>query len=215
MREIRANLIECYDKFQLIVLATSCYQKKSGEIVVPKEGLMRDFVTKFPDLPKCFGDSVATYGNSPYIAMTIKASRYPTKIMSFPTTPTSLRVKDPEQVVIARLAKRFKPYTLLPGWLLRPRIDMIEFSCYKLSEVIKWYKLTEVALAVDTMGLGEGDEKYWSVVRDMFLKFFGDLPLTLCYLPDSPKEKKNDTPEVVQSVVGSSYIEDSTEEEIS
>lgn len=213
MQEIRVNLTECYEKFQLIALASSCYQKKSGEIVVPKDGLMRDFVTKFPDLPMVFGDAVAIYGNCPYIAYTIRASRYPTKIMSFPITPTSLRVKEPEKIVIARLAKRFKPYTLLPGWLLRPRIDMVEFSCYKFAEVIKFYKLENVALAVDTLGLGDGDEKYYELVKDIFMKYLNHLPVSLCYLPKQ-EAKKIAAQETVQVVSNSSYVEDISDEEI-
>lgn len=213
MREIRANILECYERFQLISIGVSVYQKKDGTTVVPKEGLMRDIVTKWPDLPKLIGNAVAKYGNCPSIVYSIPQTKFPTKIMSFPITPTSLRVETPAEVVIARLAKRFKPYTLLPGWLLRPRLDMIEFSCIKLAEIIKYYKLSEVALLVDTLGLGEGDEKYWEVVRELFLKYFNQYPVTLLTLPNIRKEEKNVQPEVVQTVSNASYIEDTTEEE--
>lgn len=212
MRELRVNLLECYEKFQLICLATSCYQKKNGEIVVPKEGLMRDFVTKFPDLPLIIGKSIGTYGNCPHIAYSIKSSPKPTKIMSFPITPTSLRVEDPQTVVISRLAKRFKPYTLLPGWLLRPRIDMVEFSSIKVAEVIRYYKLTDVAIAIDTFGVGEGDEQYYETVKDMFMRYFDQLPVTLCYLPKA-EQKKIEVAETTQTVVSSSYKEEEEIEE--
>jgi hypothetical protein len=214
MREIRANILECYERFQLISLGVSVYQKKDGTAVVPKEGLMRDIVTKWPDLPKLIGNAVGKFGNCPSIVYSIPQTKYPTKIMSFPITPTSLRVEVPEDIVIARLAKRFKPYTLLPGWLLRPRFDMIEFSCIKLTEIIKYYKLSEVALVVDTLGLGEGDEGYYEIVRDLFLKYFGDLPVTLLSLPEPKGEnKKGIQPEVTSTFVRSSYSEDTSEEE--
>jgi hypothetical protein len=218
MRELRVNILECYDKFQLVALGCSLYQKKIGEIVIPKEGMMRDIVTKFPDLPKLFGSAIGKYGGCPSIVFSVPKTTKPTKIMSFPITPTSLRVESPEDVVIARLAKRFKPFTLLPGWLLRPRMDMIEFSCIKLAEIIKYYKLTDVALVIDTLGLGEGDEKYYDIVRDMFLRYFGDLPVNLCTSPDHPKvgaaPNKNTEQEVTQSVIASTYTEDTSEEEI-
>lgn len=218
MRELRVNILECYDKFQLVSIGVSVYQKKDGTSVVPKEGMMRDIVTKWPDLPKLIGNAVGKYGNCPSIVYSIPQTSKPTKIMSFPITPTSLRVETPEDVVIARLAKRFKPYTLLPGWMLRPRMDMIEFSCIKLAEIIKYYKLTEVALVIDTLGLGEGDEKYYEIVRDMFMRYFGSLPVSLCTSPDHPAPKKKENkkiviPEVVQSVVSASYTEDISEEE--
>lgn len=217
MKELRVNILECYEKFPLVAIGCSLYQKKDkGEIVVPKEGLMRDIVTKWPELPKLFGSAIGKYGGCPSIVWSIPQTKYPTKIMSFPITPTSLRVETPEDVVIARLAKRFKAYTLLPGWLLRPRMDMIEFSCIKLAEIIRYYKLSDVALVVDTLGLGEGDEKYYEIVRDMFMRYFGSLPVSLCSLPNQAikrEEKKNIPPDVVQSVVGSSYTEETTEED--
>jgi hypothetical protein len=212
MRELRVNILEHLDKFQLVCLAVSCYQKKMGEIVVPKEGMMREFVNKFPELPKLFGNSVGKYGNCPGIVYSVPSTKSPTKIMSFPITPTSLRVEDPQTVVIARLAKRFKPFTLLPGWLLRPRLDMVEFSCIKLLEIIKYFKLKEVAVVMDTFGLGEGDEEYSANVKDMMVKYFVQSPVSLCSLP-TQEEIKRKEPEKIQTMISSSYKEDTSEEE--
>lgn len=216
MRELRVNILDCYDKFPLIALGCSLYQKKDkGEIVIPKDGLMRDIVTKWPDLPKLFGTAIAKYGGCPSIVYPIPQTPLPTKIMSFPVTPTSLRVENPEGVVIARLAKRFKPYTLLPGWLLRPRLDMIEFSCIKLAEIVKYYKLSDTALIIDSLGLGEGDEKYYDVVRDILARYLQSLPISLCHLPKQQKENKIvNVAEATQTIVSSSYKEDITEEDI-
>lgn len=215
MREIRTNILEHVDKFQLVCLGISCYQKKNGESVVPKEGMMREFVNRIPELPLLIGKSVGVYGNCPSIVHTLKGTRYPTKLMSFPITPTSLRVENPEEAVISRLAKRFKPFTLLPGWLLRPRMDMIEFSSIKLIEIIKYYKLSEVAIVIETLGMGEGDEKYAEKVRDLFMRIFGSHPITLVYSIASKEEKKSDISEVVQTTTSSSYVEDTNEEDIS
>ena len=213
MREIQANILECYQNFQLIALGCSLYQKKDkGEIVVPKEGLMREIVTCWPELPRLFGSSIAKFGGCPNIVYSIPNTKFPTKILSFPITPTSLRVETPEEVVISRLAKRFKSFTLLPGWLLRPRLDMIEFSCIKLAEIIKWYRLTEVALVVDTLGLGEGDEKYYDIVRDLFMRYFGLLPVTLCSIAKNNKGKEIKN-EVISTTTSSTYEEDTNEEE--
>jgi len=213
MREIQANILECYQNFQLIALGCSLYQKKDkGEIVVPKEGLMREIVTCWPELPRLFGSSIAKFGGCPNIVYSIPNTKFPTKILSFPITPTSLRVETPEEVVISRLAKRFKSFTLLPGWLLRPRLDMIEFSCIKLAEIIKWYRLTEVALVVDTLGLGEGDEKYYDIVRDLFMRYFGSLPVTLCSIAKNNKGKEIKN-EVISTTTSSTYEEDTNEEE--
>jgi len=213
MRELRVNILDCYDKFQLICLGTSCYQKKDGTIVIPKEGIMRDIVTKWPDLPLIFGKSIGKYGNCPNIVYSIPSSAKPTKIMSFPITPTSLRVEDPSVVVLSRLSKRFKPFTLLPGWLLRPRLDMVEFSSIKLAEVIRYFKLTDVAIVVETLGVGEGDEAYYELVKDMFVKYFDQLPISLCYIPKQ-EAKKIAAQETLQVVSNSSYVEDVSDEEI-
>jgi hypothetical protein len=211
MQEIRTNILEHYEKFQLIVLANSLYQKKVlGEIVVPKDGIVREFVNKWPDIPKCFGSSVGKYGGCPSIAYTIKESRFPTKILTFPVTPTSLRVENPEEIVVARFAKRFKHFSLLCGWMLRPRLDMIEYSSIKLAEIVKFYKLTSVAFPVESMGLGEGDEKYYDAVRDIFLKYFGNLPITLCYSL-KVESKGEAVKENTQTIVGSSYKEEEEE----
>lgn len=213
MKEINVNLIEHLDKFQLICCGISCYQKKIGTIVVSPTGFMHDLCEKYPELPILFGKSVGKYGNCPSIVYSVPGTRYPTKLLSFPVTPTSLRSEVADDIVIAKLKGRFKPQSLICGWMLKTRLDMLEFSAIKLIEIINFYKLSEVAIAVESFGLGEGDEDHYELCKRMLMKYFVRVPVTLCYSLKKDVTKE-EVPETTQSVVGSSYKEDTDEEEI-
>ena len=152
---INFDILSNPGEFELILLPTSIYQKKNGTVAVMKGGLLEQIVARCPSLPAQMGKGVETYGNCPAILSHIPNTKHPTKFMTFPVSPSTLRAKEPDHHVFHRLKGRFKKYALLPGWCLLPRSDMVEFSSIKLKEIIRYYKLSKVALPFDLFTLGK------------------------------------------------------------
>jgi len=175
MQEISVNILEDYENFELICLPCSVYQKKaSGEIVTGKKGFIHDFAEKFENLPVKIGESITKLGSVPYPCYSIEGSSRPTKIAGFPITPSNLRAEDPDLVVYNRFAGRFKKFSLLAGFFIAPRSDVLEFSCIKLKEIVKYYKLNRVAIPFEGFAFEEGDEKHIDRVRNVLFKHLGD-----------------------------------------
>jgi len=159
MQTVHVDLLSNPGEFEIFLLPTTLYQKKNGAVPVMKGGLFEKIVEKAPKLPHDIGKAIEKYGNCPAILHHIPGTKYPTKFATFPMSPTALRAENPDDHVFHRLRGRFKPFSLLPGWTLLPRSDMIEFSCIKLQSIMKYYKLSKVALPFEMFTFGEGDEK--------------------------------------------------------
>ena len=195
MREITHNILEDPSKFQLILLPCTVYQKKDGTTPVQKSGFFHDLVEKYSFLPASIGKSVEKYGNCPAILESIPNTKFPTKFGTFPVTPTSLRVENPDDVVYSRLKGKFKKYSLLPGWTLLPRSDMVEFSCIKLLEIMKYYKLSQVALPFEMFAFDREDESDYLRTASIIQKFIPDN----LYLVFKPRQDENIHGNIVQT----------------
>jgi hypothetical protein len=181
------------------------YQKKEGEIAFPKKGLMEKIVERAPSLPKQMGKAVETYGSCPAILSHIPNTKYPTKFMTFPVTPSNLRAENPDDHVFHRLKGRFKHFYLLPGWTLLPRMDMVEFASIKLQEIIRFYKLTKVALPVGLFQFDKEDREQEQKVLNMISKFVSDA-LYVLYPP------KEDTETIISTSATSEITLEENEE---
>jgi len=190
MQEIKHDIIEDPGKFSLIALPCTAYQKKTGEVPVPKEGLLSRLVEKYPNLPMDIGSTVEKYGNCPSIMKTIADMKTPTKFCTFPVSPTSLRVQNPDNYVFRRLIGRFKkPYSLLPGWTLVPRSDMVEFSAIKLAEIMRFYKLSNVAIPFELFTFDREDKDDYTRIKNIICKYIKEG----LYLVSRPSESTQGT----------------------
>ena len=200
MQEIRCDIFESFDKFELILIPISCYQKKrNGAVPVMSDSLLESFTKQYPSLPEEIGKTIEKFGGCPSIIDSVKTNtRTPTKFATFPIAPPNLRTVNPDEHVFNRLKGRFKPYYLLPGWTLLPRQDMLEFSCIKINEIIRWYKLTKVALPFEGFTFELEDKPCYERVCKMLKKFIID-GLYLIY----PEQKTSSQEQIttVQSTV--------------
>ena len=170
MKHININLLEDIGKFQLVCLPISVYQKKDGTVPVQKDSLLGKIVEKFPDLPTELGNGVERFGNCPAILSSVPNTPYPTKFITFPTSPSNLRAENPDNYVFKRLQGKFKKHALLPGWSIVPRSDMVEFSSIKLNEIIKFYKLTEVVIPFELFTFDRDDKSDYERVLSIIGK---------------------------------------------
>lgn len=182
MKEINHNLLEDPTKFQLVALGVSTYQKTNGECVVgshkdiPTQTLLYHLSQKMEQLPSMIGKSVEKYGGHPAELFAIKPA---TKFFSFPITPVSIRAEVPDNHVLKRFRGKFKKRKLLPGWMCKPRIDMVEYSAIKLKEIAAWNKLERIAIPFDCFNLYD-DEKFSDVVKNILRKYL-DEKFYICY----------------------------------
>jgi hypothetical protein len=174
MREIRHDLINDPGKFELICLPCSCYQKKDGTIPIPKDGFLSQLVEKYPNLPAEMGRGVEKYGNCPAILSAIPNTPLPTKFITLPVSPSNLRAENPDEYVFQRLQGKFKKLSLLPGWTLIPRSDMVEFACIKLREIMHYYKLTKVAIPFEMFTLDREDKDDYARIKNIIEKIVHD-----------------------------------------
>ena len=172
MREIRFDLLADPTKFELICLPCSCYQKKDGTIPAPTDGFLSQLAEKVPNLLADIGKQVEKLGNCPSIVSSIPNTG--TKFASFPVAPTSLRAENPDDYVYQRLKGEFKPFSLVPGWAIAPRSDMVEFAAIKLAEIIKYYKLTKVAIPFEMFTLDKEDQNDYTRIRNIMQAKLGD-----------------------------------------
>lgn len=170
MQDINFDVLSDPFKFELIVLPCSCYQKKNGEVAYMKEGFIHSLLEKAPTLAHEMAKAVEEMGNCPAILSSIPKSTLPTKFCTFPVSPTSIRAEEPDRYVFSRLKGRFKKNSLLPGWTLLPRSDMVEFSSYKLSELIRYFKLSKVVIQFEAFTLDEDDMKVFERIRKIMEK---------------------------------------------
>lgn len=198
MREIRHDILTDPSKFDLIMLPVSCYQKKDGTIPAIKDGFLEKLSEKHPNILADIGKSVETYGNCPSMIKTVADSKLPTKFATFPTVPSGLRAEHPDDYVFSRLKGKFKNYSLLPGWAIMPRIDMVEFSSIKLAEIIKYYKLTKVAIPFEMFTFDREDKSWYDKIRNMMEKYLG----AEVYMVSKPTEAAEGT--VYSNTVSSS-----------
>lgn len=187
MQIVEQDILQTYNQYQLILLPTSVYQKKAGEVAYPRKGLMEKIVERAPTLPTQMGKAVEQYGHCPAILSHIPNTKYPTKFMTFPVTPSNLRVANPDEHVFHRLKGRFKPYSLLPGWMLLPRRDVVEFASIKLKEIMKFYKLDKVALPVGAFQFDEDDKAVEERVLKTITTYISD-GLFILYPPKETQE---------------------------
>ena len=174
MREIRHDIYTDPSKFQLVMIPCSCYQKKDGTAPTQKDSYLSKFVEMNPNLLSEIGKGVEEYGNCPAVLSHIEGTPFPTKFATFPVTPTGLRAENPDQYVFQRLQGKFKEYSLLPGWTLVPRSDMVEFSSIKLAEIIKYYKLTKIAIPFELFTLDREDRDDYNRIRNIMEKHLGN-----------------------------------------
>jgi len=175
MKEINIDMFEDYGKFELICLPCSTFQKRdTGELISGRRGFTFEFYNKFAGVSREIAIGYQRFGAIPYPCYTIQSTKYPTKICGFPITPPMIRHEDPDYIVYNRFVGKFKKNKMLPGCFIAPRSDVLEFSCIKLREVIKFYKLTSVAIPFEGFWLGEGDERHIDRVKKILFKFLGD-----------------------------------------
>lgn len=170
MKIINFDLLSNPGEFEVFLLPISVYQKKNGTIPVMKGGFLEKIVSKAPNLPSDIGKSIEKYGNCPAVLHHIPGTRYPTKFITFPVSPTALRAENPDQHVFHRLKGRFKKFSLLPGWTLLPRVDMVEFSCIKLREIIKYHKLTKIAFPFEMLTFEKEDRHIFNHLGEIIEK---------------------------------------------
>ena len=196
MKEIRCDIVEDVLKFQLVMFPVSCFLKTKitkptkyveddakiippGSIVYPRDGVLAEFVKRIPHFPKILGESIESHGMCPHLSHSMPNSQ--TKLGTFPTTPFVISVKDINAVILSHLRRdHWKPYRKLPGWMFPPRSDMIEFSCIKLMEIIKYYKLQQVAIPFGGFNMHEGDKHHILRVKEIMNKYLGD-EVNLCH----------------------------------
>lgn len=192
MREINLNLLEEPNKMQLIALPVPTYQKTSGEIVigsdkdVPTQTFLYHLSQKMEQLPDMIGQIVEKYGNCPAEIFSIPPS---TKFYTFPITPVSIRARTPDSHVLKRFQGKFKKMKLLPGWMCKPRIDLIEYSCFKLKQIVEWNKLERVGIPFDCFNLYD-DEKFAEVVKNILRKYL-DGKFFICYHEFVERKEEN------------------------
>jgi len=189
MKSINFDILSKPGEFELILIPCSCYQKKGGEMPVMKGGLLEEIVSRCPSLPTQIGKAVEQYGNCPAILSHIPGTKHPTKFATFPISPTSLRAENPDDYIFHRLKGRFPKYKLLPGWTLLPRSDMLEFAAIKLAEIIKYYKLTMVALPFELFTLDPEDKKE----TERILGIIGRIVTEGLYIVHRPEESSQGT----------------------
>jgi len=159
MKEIRHDILSDPGKFELICLPVSCYQKKDGSYPAQKGSMLESFAQMCPTLLTDLGGGVERYGNCPAILGSIPNTPIPTKFITFPVAPTSLRAHNPNLYVYQRFQDKFKENSVLPGWVLLPRSDMVEFAAIKLKQIMKFYKLTKVAIPFEMFTLERNDRE--------------------------------------------------------
>jgi len=167
MREIKYDLITDPAKFELIALPCSCYQKKDGTIPIPKGSYFEQLVEKFPNLPAEMGEGVERFGGCPAMLSAVPNSPLPTKFITFPMSPSNLRAMHPDEHIYQRLQGKFKDLSLLPGWTLVPRSDMIEFAAIKLAEIMEYHKLTKVAIPFEMFMFDREDKDDYTRVKNI------------------------------------------------
>jgi len=160
MRHINFDIFSNPSKFDLILLPCTCYQKKDGTVPVMKDSFLEKIVERCPSLTSQIGKGVEAYGNCPSILSHIPKTPKPTKFATFPFSPPALRAEDPDKYVYSRLKGDFKKFSLIPGWALMPRADMVEFSAIKLMEIIKYNKLDAVALPLEMFTFDAEDKQH-------------------------------------------------------
>jgi len=160
MKTINHNILADPTKFDIILIPVSVYQKKNGTSPVMGGGMLEEIVAKCPSLPEQIGKAVEVYGGCPSILSHIPNTPKPTKFATFPVTPSNLRAENPDDYVFNRLKGKFKKYSLIPGWAVAPRSDVVEFSAIKLLEIIRYYKLDVVALPYDMFNFDEEDKEH-------------------------------------------------------
>lgn len=202
MKTINYDILNNPSKFSIILICCSVYQKKDGTSPVMSGGMLEELVEKCPSLPSQIGKAVEQYGGCPAILSHIPNTPIPTKFATFPVTPSNLRAENPDDYVYNRLKGKFKKYSLLPGWALVPRSDMVEFSAIKLAEIIKYYKLETVALPYDLFTFDEEDQEHAERAINIIERVVTDALIIV-------KRPKENTQGTVQATASSQvYYED-------
>ena len=192
MQEIITDVFENINKFDLVVIPCSQFLKKTGDVCIDKKNpnsTVAKLFKKIPSLSMEMGNVVETYGSCPFIFHTVLGTTRPCKLATFPTTPSaqSIRPENREKYILPHLVKGMKgSQTLVPGWMMYPRSDIVEFSCIKLAEVIRWYKLRAVVLPWDGFNIPEGDRDQETRIKSILNKY---LPNEV-FLSTLPKEEK-------------------------
>jgi len=203
MKQINFDILTNPGEFEVILIPCSTYQKKGGDSPVMCGSMLEEIVAKCPSLPSKIGKAVEQYGNCPAILNHIPGTKYPTKFMTFPVSPPALRAEDPDRYVYSRLKGKFKKFSLLPGWTLAPRSDMVEFSSIKMLEIIRYYKLSKVALPYELFTFDEGDKTH----RERTIEIVSRIITDALFIVHRPKEKAEGT--IIQSVTTSQkYMEE-------
>ncbi len=168
MQEIRHDLVNDPGKFELICVPISCYQKKDGSVPPgPKDGILRELFEKYPNLSAEMGRGIEFYGNCPAILSHIEGTEFPTKFATFPVAPSNLRAENPTSHVFNRLHGRCKNNALLPGWMLVPRTDIVEFAAIKLAEIMKFQHLTKVAIVFEAFTFDREDKNDYNRIKEI------------------------------------------------
>jgi len=184
MKTINFDILSDPRKFDIILLPVSVYQKKNGTSPVMGGGMLEEIVAKCPSLPTQIGGAVEKYGGCPAILSHIPNTPKPTKFATFPVTPSNLRAENPDDYVFNRLKGSFKKYSLLPGWAIAPRSDMVEFASIKLLEIIRYFKLDTVALPYELFTFDPEDK----VHSDRVISIVESIVSEALYIVKRPKE---------------------------
>jgi len=190
MQEISLDVLKDPFKFELIMIPCSCYQKKNGEVAVMPNSFLDELIKKAPTLRTEIGKAVERYGNCPAVLSAIPGSPIPTKFCTFPISPSNLRAEDPDDYVFHRLKGKFKKYSLLPGWTLLPRIDMVEFSAIKLREIIKYFRLTKIVLQYESFTLDKEDKMHYTKIQNIMQRYLQE-SFYVAHMPKENIEVKN------------------------
>lgn len=178
----------------VVLLPTTLYVKNNGCAVIPKEGLMRNIADLMyghfgvPDFEEQFGGCIYKYELTPYPFMSIPQTNPVKKFCTFPINGYNKRVRSPEDL-LPPFRHIFKLHKAVPSWMLVPSIPYIEFSAFKIGQLIKWFKLESVILPTSLLKC-ESEKKFHFIIETLAKH----IPPKMLYVTD-PLARKNEEAE--------------------
>lgn len=195
------NLVENIGEFDIIALPISTFQKKNGCVTVTEGGIVEDFVKRYPDIPREMGKVVEIYGGCPHDVAAFTMNSRTVKLFTFPITPVTIIAQEPDKIVQTQFIGRFKKGKLVPGFLCKPRLDMVEFSAFKLAQILKWFSMKNnsltCAIPINAFGLVPSDTEDIKALRGILDKYLDNN----FYLIMPPKSAEKPLISSVQSTV--------------
>ena len=179
----------------VVLLPTTLYVKNNGCVVVSKSGLLRDIADLMyghygvENFEEQFGYCIHQYELTPYPFMSIPGTNPIRKFCSFPINGYNKRVRSKDEM-LQPFQRIFKMHKSVPSWMLVPSIPYIEFSAYKIGQLIKWFKLNSVLLPTSLLQC-ESEKKFHFIIETLAKH----VPPQMLYVTDPSARKQEEDPE--------------------